>query len=87
MVGAGIMPTDTSEETMTSGGSMNQGHRETVSERTMARVELSGENGWADRAVEGREHLTAENIDCSYLPRPVVCDYNEVEDANEEEGP
>jgi hypothetical protein len=77
MIGSGIMPSDTSENALTKDGSLNMGSRDTATQRNVERMEAAGENGWADRAIEADKYLNADNIDCSYLPRPVVCDYNE----------
>jgi len=77
MMASGIMPDETSEDTLTGDGrALNSGARESGVSRNLDRVTEGGENQWADRAIEGREVLKVENVDCSYLPRPLMCEYD-----------
>jgi hypothetical protein len=77
MMASGIAPSETSEESLTGDGrKINENGRDTGVNRNLERVESSGEGTWATRAIEARQALKPENIDCSYLPRPVVCQYN-----------
>jgi len=65
MMASGIMPDETSEDTLTGDGrGLNHRGRELATDRNLERVAAGGENQWADRAIEGREVLKAENVDC-----------------------
>ena len=77
MMASGITPTETSEDSLTGDGrTVNETGRTSAIERNLERVTSEEGNSWADRAIESREYIKSENIDCSYLPRPVVCEYN-----------
>lgn len=73
MFESGLIPAETTEEGLTgSGRTMNADYRQLVSLRTMERLGLVDEETLARMRAEVKEPL-----DCSDLPRPAVCYYNE----------
>lgn len=70
---SGMLPSETNEEQLTGDGRLiNNGSRDTVSERTMDRL---GGEGTLDRQKQLNKDLKVDNIDCSLIPRPAVCSY------------
>ncbi|WP_028114987.1 conjugal transfer protein TraN [Ferrimonas kyonanensis] len=69
-----VIPPELSEEALTRDGrTMNAENRQTTKERTAERI--GDDHSLADRAIEHRETMSIDNVDCSYLPRPPVCEF------------
>ena len=72
-----LMPVDAGDLTQDaltgSGRVLNSDTRENISDRMENRLDGTD---LQDRAIEAREHIKVENLDCSEVPRPSACDWN-----------
>ena len=72
---SGILPTETNEEDLTGDGRLlNQGNRQTATERTLER--LNSNDAILERQKQMKRDVKPQNVDCSITPRPVICDYS-----------
>ncbi len=75
MIESGIADFDQDMEKLTGSGRMlNNEGRENIVERTTQRAE---DAELSERAIETRSIIKADDIDCSYVPRPLACYFND----------
>lgn len=75
MIESGIADFDQDMEKLTGSGRMlNNEGRENIVERTTQRAE---DAELSERAIETRTIIKADDIDCSYIPRPLACYFND----------
>ena len=74
MIESGITDFNPDIDSLTGNGRMlNNEGRENAAVRTQQRVNSSS---LADRAVEAKRKIKVENVDCSLVPRPLSCYFN-----------